>query len=1128
MKASEPAPGVETAPGGRSLQSLAEASEASGTPLRTGTTRPRSLFRNTLGEGLDQSEVGDPARTLEHRRQRWTREMNQSLMNAYYLVTEGETKTKKYAANLAEKWESIYPDKRFTGKHLIAQIKNIKTRKLLSPDELETIKGDATSNSPRRRIDDIRRSIHRQSTNTWQGNINQSNDSDDQLTTVEMEPDEAMLEIRELFQGESQKWEGMMMENRPRIPKLRQSKDTRTIMVAINNALKEILNNSENFEELCHRVYCAAMMANNLQSSDSVSKSQKKPQQHKPPWEERLEQKINILRKEIGAFHAYLREKEASKKVKKKVQNYTKKLNMYESDPQYKDKVTTHLETLKQKISTLGSRLRRYHKRTQRYRQNNQFTSNQKSFFRDLQKQQNHQANLLSPRYEPEKFVRHWSKIWSEEKSHNSKANWIEGEKKEHYNLAEMPSIIVTEDEVTATIKRMKNWTAAGIDSVHNYWWKSLPSTHTALARLINEALENPNSIPKHFTHGVTYMIPKKGDPTIPDSYRPITCLPSAYKIITSTIGQKIRIHLKTNNLMAWEQNGCEKSGKGSKELLIIDNLITKQAKRKQKNISMAWIDYQKAFDSVPHSWLLEILRIYKVDPKIISFFQFLMSTWRTSLRLEGSSELNKSPAIMIKRGIFQGDSFSPLWFCLAMNPLSSMLNRSSYGYSLDAEKKLTHLFYIDDLKLYARGRQQLEGELELVRKFSEDIGMRFGLNKCATVSVKRGKLERVESILLTDGQALANLGAEQRYKYLGVQQTYEIRQRENKEEVEKELIKRVRTILNTQLTAKNKITALNIWAIPAFTYTAGILTWSRTDLERLDRKIRTTLTQFGLLHPNSAIERLYIPRRDAGRGLISLEDGYLKEEEKLKTYFVNKNLPVHQWVAAQRYSTATPGLNNEQEPERENMVEKWKDNWRTKPLHGRFYSSLHQIDVDLPSTNIYLTQGYLYPQTEGTLMAIQDQVVPTRVYARHIMKIDTETTKCRLCNNAEESVQHLSSGCSSIAGTKYLSRHNNMGKVVHQLLCLKERLLQGFTPLSKAYGEKITKYEALSRQMKSTYQLNNVKVKPLIISCNGLVHRKTVKHLLEMDLPHNTIAWMQKAVILGTVNIIRQVLFPH
>ncbi|XP_044749669.1 uncharacterized protein LOC123310265 [Coccinella septempunctata] len=76
---------------------------------------------------------------------------------------------------------------------------------------------------------------------------------------------------------------------------------------------------------------------------------------------------------------------------------------------------------------------------------------------------------------------------------------------------------------------------------------------------------------------------------------------------------------------------------------------------------------------------------------------------------------------------------------------------------------------------------------------------------------------------------------------------------------------------------------------------------------------------------------------------------------------------------------------------------------------------------------------------------------------------------------------------------------------------------------LARAYGEKITKYE-----MRDIYQLRKVDIMPLIISVNGLIPRKTTEHLKELSLPQNAILWIQKAVILGTVNIIRKVLHPH
>lgn len=105
-EASDTAPGVGSAPGGRSTQSLAETSGASGATLRNGTTRPCRSNRTGEGNSLDKSirasTQDNPAITQRPKRQHWTRDMNISLINAYFDATEGETKTKKYAEKLAE------------------------------------------------------------------------------------------------------------------------------------------------------------------------------------------------------------------------------------------------------------------------------------------------------------------------------------------------------------------------------------------------------------------------------------------------------------------------------------------------------------------------------------------------------------------------------------------------------------------------------------------------------------------------------------------------------------------------------------------------------------------------------------------------------------------------------------------------------------------------------------------------------------------------------------------------------------------------------------------------------------------------------------------------------------------
>ena len=149
----------------------------------------------------------------------------------------------------------------------------------------------------------------------------------------------------------------------------------------------------------------------------------------------------------------------------------------------------------------------------------------------------------------------------------------------------------------------------------------------------------------------------------------------------------------------------------------------------------MCWIDYKKAFDSVPHTWILAVLTVCKVAPSIVTFFQKSMTAWRTILRA-GSSVLG---TVSISSGIFQGDVISPLLFCIALAPLSFLLEREKLGYSFWSGLVINHLLYMDDLKLFAKSEQQLESLIHITHKFSAEMGMHFGFQKCASVIMHRG-----------------------------------------------------------------------------------------------------------------------------------------------------------------------------------------------------------------------------------------------------------------------------------------------------------------------------------------------------------------------------------------------------
>jgi hypothetical protein len=89
-------------------------------------------------------------------------------------------------------------------------------------------------------------------------------------------------------------------------------------------------------------------------------------------------------------------------------------------------------------------------------------------------------------------------------------------------------------------------------------------------------------------------------------------------KTLTGIIARRVAIHLEEHNLLPAEQKGCHSGSKGCKDQLLISKAILEDCKKRGRNLNMAWIDYQKAFDSVPHSWIEKSTELIGVNNKIV------------------------------------------------------------------------------------------------------------------------------------------------------------------------------------------------------------------------------------------------------------------------------------------------------------------------------------------------------------------------------------------------------------------------------------------------------------------------------------------------------------------------------
>ena len=185
----------------------------------------------------------------------------------------------------------------------------------------------------------------------------------------------------------------------------------------------------------------------------------------------------------------------------------------------------------------------------------------------------------------------------------------------------------------------------------------------------------------------------------------------------------------------------------------------------------------------------------------------------------------------------------------MIMTPLSMLLNEERKGYKLGNSGRLVnHLLFMDDLKLYGKSKDEVDALLGLVQEYSSDIGMEFGMDKCAVLGIKHGKRVECEGVMLPSGDLMKEV-EEDGYKYLGVLQNEVQMNKEMKEKIEKEYLRRVKLLARSKLYAGNLIRGINAWAIGVVRYTAGILDWTEDDLKRMDIKTRKTLSMAEAFH---------------------------------------------------------------------------------------------------------------------------------------------------------------------------------------------------------------------------------------------------------------------------------------
>ena len=121
---------------------------------------------------------------------------------------------------------------------------------------------------------------------------------------------------------------------------------------------------------------------------------------------------------------------------------------------------------------------------------------------------------------------------------------------------------------------------------MQEYWLNNLTSLHARMEVQLNHILDGEIPLPDWMTFGKTVLCqkdPAKGSAV--DSYRPISCLPMMWKLMTGMLAEKMYSHLGRENVLPSEQNRCRKRSCGTKVRLLIDKAMLRDCKNRHTNL---------------------------------------------------------------------------------------------------------------------------------------------------------------------------------------------------------------------------------------------------------------------------------------------------------------------------------------------------------------------------------------------------------------------------------------------------------------------------------------------------------------------------------------------------------------
>lgn len=275
-----------------------------------------------------------------------------------------------------------------------------------------------------------------------------------------------------------------------------------------------------------------------------------------------------------------------------------------------------------------------------------------------------------------------------------------------------------------------------------------------------------------------SFIVPiykNKGNRKEPNNYRGISLINNMCKVFTSLVTHRINKFADSIELLGVEQAGFRKNFSTCDHIFSLHVLITLYVKVMKKKLYCCYIDYRKAFDSVPRVHLWYKLLMSGINGKLLEVIRNLYKNAKSAIKLD-NMQGTRFPCTI---GVRQGDNLSPLLFALYLNDLQDYLAMAYNGLD-DARViieefvqdddivvylKLFTILYADDTVVFAESRNELQAALNGMFHYCQL--WKLDINERKTKVVAYGSKSKTSEPDLTIGEHHINIVSE--YTYLGV-----------------------------------------------------------------------------------------------------------------------------------------------------------------------------------------------------------------------------------------------------------------------------------------------------------------------------------------------------------------------